>query len=652
MIEKRGKNMSSNMISLDEFVSSVKELFQSKPEQAAELAEARLRKDTKHATPQHLIELYNTLCQHYQNIGNYDLAIKKMASAHKLIKKVEPDIQIKLEQAYADVLIRVNNFEEAIKHLTNALKIATKYNKVTDIVNTNILLGRCYCESFDYESALNSMQSALTLAKDIPNKITLYRIYIGLGNISCATVNLTKAEEYYKQSVAITKKYGNLQQHSEALSALSKTYTLKKKYDLALKYAYQALDILKQANQPDIVARMMLNIGIILNNIDKLKESLEYLQQASELTDKNANPMQYIRILLTMANSYNKIGEYKLAWAYQKEIVDICTKFNAKDILMVTYELGYQIARNQGKWKQALDYLELHLNELNSIWNQEKEIEYKNLENHYEVIKKQHEAEIYRLKNVDLKKRNKVIVTQKKQLEIALQNLKQANDTKNKLFSIIAHDLRGPLGSLYQGLELAVEDDFSIDESKAFLSNMQTMAFQVYNLTDNLLRWALQQMDMIVNKSDKVELAPLIYKVITQHQMLINAKQINVVREIDTPYPAWVDSGLFEVVFRNLLANAIKFSNVKGSIVIKVKPKGKFYEISVKDSGNGISQDVMDIVFSDAHSKITDGTAKEKGFGLGLRVCKEFVSKMDGMITVKSTIGKGSTFTFTVPLSK
>lgn len=145
-------------------------------------------------------------------------------------------------------------------------------------------------------------------------------------------------------------------------------------------------------------------------------------------------------------------------------------------------------------------------------------------------------------------------------------------------------------------------------------------------------------------------LTPLIDRIMLQHLMLIKAKQITIKKEIDAPVSAWVNSGLFEVVFRNLLANAIKFTNPKGQIDIKVKSTKKFYEVSMKDSGDGIPPDLIEIVFSDRPNLSIDGTAKEKGFGLGLRICKEFVAKMNGEIKVKSALGKGSTFTFTVPV--
>lgn len=230
------------------------------------------------------------------------------------------------------------------------------------------------------------------------------------------------------------------------------------------------------------------------------------------------------------------------------------------------------------------------------------------------------------------------------------KKLIQHNEEKDKLFSIIAHDLRSPLGSLNQILAMLAEGQLSKEEFDVLVSKISKNANRSSELLDNLLQWASSQMKGFKVLKKRINIQALIQEKIESMQQVAAQKNIEIVNNSPEEIFALADPNMISIVLRNLLSNAIKFS-YKGSVIVvgSAKENDKI-KVWVKDDGAGVAAEEMPALFDNiAYTK--PGTDNEKGTGLGLVLCKEFIEKNDGQIGVESSIGKGSIFYFTLPMA-
>lgn len=237
------------------------------------------------------------------------------------------------------------------------------------------------------------------------------------------------------------------------------------------------------------------------------------------------------------------------------------------------------------------------------------------------------------------------------ELKIANQKLRAANAAKDKFFSIIAHDLRGPVASIAGLLEMAAMDpDFldRTDRSEIFLE-LKTSAQNIYHLLENLLSWAKSRQGHMRCQPEKIFLSQMVKHVISLFLTVAKQKGITLHSEVQGDMTVFADTDMIMTVLRNLISNAIKFTPDSGQISIGAKPCDGFIEVTVKDTGAGISDDHLNKLFQTEINFTTYGTRNEKGSGLGLLLCKEFVEKNGGKIRVESRPNQGSRFIFTLP---
>ncbi len=234
------------------------------------------------------------------------------------------------------------------------------------------------------------------------------------------------------------------------------------------------------------------------------------------------------------------------------------------------------------------------------------------------------------------------------------KELKELNATKDKFFSIIAHDLRGPLSGLI-GLAEMMSDDtlpFEPEEKKDLMCDLRDSARNIYNLLENLLEWSQMQRRQISFAPQMLLVHEIIHEVLTIVAELARKKAIEIVVDIPQEEKVFADTNMLQTVIRNLVTNAIKFTPQEGTITLSTKhPNGKEVLFMVKDSGIGMDTEMVENLFR-MDAKISRiGLDGEAGTGLGLLLSKEFVEKHGGKLWVESEEGKGSTFYFTI-LSK
>jgi len=250
-----------------------------------------------------------------------------------------------------------------------------------------------------------------------------------------------------------------------------------------------------------------------------------------------------------------------------------------------------------------------------------------------------------------LQAQNEQITLANKQLSESEQNLKQLNATKDKFFSIVSHDLKNPFSSLLSMASSVSEYFDSIDEEdkRTVFKKINESLKQIHILLNNLLTWSRSQ-------SGKIEFNPVIFPLadvidsnVDLHKLVAEKKGVKLISNQDKNLKVYADKEMINAVIRNLIDNALKYTGKGNSIVISAKKSDSFVNVSVKDDGLGISDENIKKLFRIDVKYKQEGTSGEKGTGLGLILCKEFVEKNNGKIKVESKLGQGSVFSFSIP---
>jgi signal transduction histidine kinase/ligand-binding sensor domain-containing protein len=272
----------------------------------------------------------------------------------------------------------------------------------------------------------------------------------------------------------------------------------------------------------------------------------------------------------------------------------------------------------------------------------------KNLRDKKKQLQAEVEASTRELKLTNLELMAEIETRVKTEKELLL-----ANQTKDKFFSIIAHDLKNPFNVLLGFTELLRDglEDFEPSELQESIQAMHKSTVGMYNLLENLLTWATAQRGQLVIDPQKVDLNNLINSNIQLLSGQANQKYIRLKSAIAEGTTVWADKNTINTVLRNLISNAIKFTPQHGMIAISAIESASTVSVSVEDTGVGISEENISKLFQIDEQFRMPGTANEKGTGLGLILCQEFIKLNKGKLTVSSIPGKGSTFTFTLPCS-
>lgn len=260
------------------------------------------------------------------------------------------------------------------------------------------------------------------------------------------------------------------------------------------------------------------------------------------------------------------------------------------------------------------------------------------------------------LQEIEIKKKNIELQAINENLEILVDErtheLANANATKDKFFSIIAHDLKNSFSGLLGYSEILVTDfdNFSDEDKKLMISTIRQVSEQAYKLLQNLLDWSRMQTGSIQYTPTEFALSECISQEFSMQQEIAKQKQLTMVFNPDNDLKVLADKNMISTVIRNLISNAIKFTRDKGNITVLLSQDENFATVSVKDSGVGISKENLKKLFKVNEDFKTYGTNNEEGTGLGLILSKEFVQKNGGELFIDSTVGEGTKISFTIPI--
>ncbi|MGC9375406.1 MAG: tetratricopeptide repeat-containing sensor histidine kinase, partial [Bacteroidales bacterium] len=557
-------------------------------------------------------------------------------------------------------------------------------------------IGNVYQTISDYDSALKYFLDALKIYKKYNNQRGISMSYNNLGIIYQNIGENEKALDYYLKALEIDVKNNFYQGQASAYNNLGTAYDKKGEKRKALDYYRKALEINKKLNDQKGIAIALNNIGLIQIDLGNYASAKDYLEQALEINKERNSIADIANNYNNLAKLYIEIKEYNTAKNYLTNSIKLAKSVNDVEVLIEAYEFMYTIFTNQNNYKNALEYYKLYSDMHDSIFklqNSNKVAELKikheteNLEIENEVLKKDNKIqllELNRQKNQKkyliaftililtlailsfsrfrLKKRtSNLLETKNNQLRQANQklresekNLKELNATKDKFFSIIAHDLKNPFQSLLGFSEVLYKNvnNLSKDEIEEYSKMIFESSQNLFNLLGNLLEWSKSQLGSTKLSPENIKLTETLNETLSILNISAQKKQIHIDTKIPEEIYVYADKNVLSTILRNLISNSIKFTEQNGIIKIDSTEQKNKIAITVSDNGKGISDEDLKNLFRIDYSLSTKGTNDETGTGLGLILCKELISQSGGEIWVNSTLGQGSEFTFTLPKAK
>jgi len=558
---------------------------------------------------------------------------------------------------------RLDRKKEAANYYEIALKLYTKLNFKRGINQCITNLGSIYFDLKEYKTADIYFQQVLDNVKENPNdEVALGNALYSLGGSRQRLGKLKESLQYYNKSLAIREKIGDLNGIALSNWGIGELYVGKKEYNKALGYLNIALKnnrTLKNLYQECAVLMTLSEAYLGLEDYKNAEESANLAITRAKETDSK----------IAMSLSLDKMAKVKAA---QK-------KFDEALMFQVAYKAINDSLKNDETTKEIITS-DLHrINTDNKILVKDnKTIKSKNSE-YVTVISiitillilVALLLVLYYKRNLEKKATNLLLQKQKKEIAevneelsalneelttqmdiISVQNieLEKLNTVKNKFFSIVSHDLRSPLNSLKMLFELYRKGDLDEKELGELLTRLEDTIYTTASFLDNLLEWSRSQLEGMVVKPSPFQINSIVADNIKLMDSQIKLKSLKVENRIGSDITAFADPNMINTVVRNLLSNAIKFCNKGDEVVFDTELNGDKVTCSIRDSGPGISDDDKANLFNLAHT-ISTGTSGEKGYHIGLVLCKDMLLQNNGDIQVESELGKGTTFYISLPIS-
>jgi signal transduction histidine kinase len=588
--------------------------------------------------------------------------------------------------------------DKALECYKQTLQIDEAQNDKHEIPYSLCNLATIYSEQGNYTLALESFLKSITFFSQNKDKEGLGFANNNIGIVYQRIQDESSALKYYEQAVKNFRETNYPRGESEALTNIGTIYESRKDYQKSLFYYQEALSISQKNNEKYSIAQIKGNLGVNLTELGGYEQAEQVLMEAISLsTEIESLPLQAINYY-QLATLFERQKNTNQALIYAKKSEEISLKIGKKEELPRIFELLARLYAQKQDFSNAYQYFSLAKEKQDSLTGIEKQKIIANVEAKYQIGQRQTKIDLLekekklqerelesaiweksfyavlsislvilvmvlmrynrkktinnrllQMQNEEIKTQKEEIMIQKEELHAQAEMLTDLNQTKEKLFSIIAHDLRSPLNNLRGLMELSLINPEILSNNKYILEKLQKDLENNYLLLDNLLNWSLSQMNGMQMKQVSFAILHVVREKITLFKSIYEAKNIQVENHISPDIEVFADENQVQIIFRNLLSNAIKFTPTNGKIVVKAEKREKSVQVSVKDTGVGMSEEELQKLFrNDAHFS-KRGTQNEKGTGLGLMLCKEFVNNHNGKIWVESEISKGSTFFFTLP---
>lgn len=601
-------------------------------------------------------ELYYKIGVFYENNINYEKAVKNYLEAVAIFKKInDTKKESKIYNYIAYCYSQLYADDKAMGYYLKSLALNKSMAYEEGEAKNYLGLGDLFYSQENYEYAKKYFNDALGIYEKLEIKYGIATSYTNLANAMADAGDNVSGLEYYKKSIAIGEELDD--QHGIAINYnnIGDCFFELKEYKKSLDYFLKSLSIAENVGDESLISVVLMNISDVQimkkqyqKGIISAKESLKIAKEIGDLEYQAED-------LMLLSNAYEGLGNISKAYMYNKQYIEI------KDSLLKIDKA------NTVKLLQALNELEKKQYTISDL-SIKNELTESKLETGRKftyfligalvlfgffvvilILQQTAKKNAYNL----LEYKNHQINKMNEEIQIQRDGLRQLNKTKDTFFSIIAHDLRTPFNSIEGFTELMIENSHEYNEEKKlkFLKIIKGSTSKASSLLNNLLIWANSQSGNLEFAPQEVELIPKVSNVISLLEIQAINKDIKILNYVTNNLFVNADRNMLATILRNLISNAIKFTETKGEIYISSLITSNFVEITVKDNGIGISQSDIDNLFSIEVKKSNVGTANEQGSGLGLILCKDFVEKHGGKLWVESSINEGSEFKFTMPIA-
>jgi len=603
------------------------------------------------------------------------------------------------DTTYVDTLNRLAhafygiNADSAFFYARNAINFAGKTGYARGQAEAFRMLGNTYEMQGDYARMLDSYHHSLKIADSIGDNRLIAKansnialFYKQEGEYEAAQQIMEKVSESFKKS-------GDSAQSALILADLSDLAYRRRQYDLALRLAGQALEAAGRMKDEQSVATYNNAIGKILAAQGDYSGALTHYQRSLAFYRESGERLGLTATTNLLAQVYLSRKDYPRALRFANESLGLSRQLHRKQEIQEAAKVLADIYEEKGDDRRALAYYKLFKDYSDSLFNDQSRKQVVAMAARYDFERQESQLRaeaaekealyqrrlrkdsqqisitvgvivvlsllafillrsrrVNRRNNFLLREKNEKIEEQKEALEHQAVQLLLNNQQKDKLFSIVAHDLRGPLNSLKGLLDFLKEKQLSEQEINNMLTELRRNVDSSSELVGNLLFWASSQLDGISAKPVVLPLQPLVHDTLALFAHQAKEKKVTLLSETAPALEAYADKDMVQVVIRNLVSNAIKFCRPGDSVTIYSSRVDGAIEIRIADTGIGMKEDALDRIRR-RESFTSYGTAKEKGTGLGMLLCQEFTAANNGRFRVESEWGKGTCCYFTIPVA-
>ncbi|WP_243414926.1 tetratricopeptide repeat-containing sensor histidine kinase [Flagellimonas aquimarina] len=563
--------------------------------------------------------------------------------------------------------------------LKKALKLAVNEEDKRSELNIINGLANDYRDDGNFAEALNLNLKGIDVAKQIDSKPMLSIFNENIASLYADQKDFDNALVFYDTVQVINKALGNEQIHAETQSNMASLYKDSEDFDLAMFNINKSINSFENLKIYDWLAYAYQVKGSIYLKQKKYQWALYWYDQSNLLHDQQLDDdREKIQLLNGMAKVYLGLGRDSLSLEHASLGLQLSEKIKSLQGQIDCSETLYELYKNKEDHTKALAYLETFTKLSDSLskdknkqslsllrakmqYEQEKqdliatnEVALAKQRNYiyfsitiliilavitFIVRRSEH---IQKKLNKELQEKSEVVSERESQLN-------EINKTKTKLFSIIGHDLRGPIGALQGILKLFTDGEIGKNEFISFIPKLKSDVENISFALNNLLSWGQTQLNGVVTKPKRISLDKLVSGNISLLSEVAAGKSIKIINQLPENPLIWADQNQIDIVIRNLMSNAIKFTPEDGLITIEAEEKRDVWQIMIRDTGIGMNKEIQKKIFADTTNITTYGTNNERGTGLGLSLCKEMILKNNGEIWVESVLRKGSSFYFTVP---